>query len=70
MTYFCHIIKIMIIIDISRVIITFGLLNRRESMTLKTVKNIIGILLGNTLYALAVVLFIVPSGLITGGSTG
>ena len=39
-------------------------------MTLKTVKNIIGILLGNTLYALAVVLFIVPSGLITGGSTG
>ena len=28
-------------------------------MTLKTVKNIIGILLGNTLYALAVVLFIV-----------
>ena len=39
-------------------------------MTLKTVKNIIGILLGNTLYALAVVLFIVPSGLISGGSTG
>lgn len=36
----------------------------------KTIKNIIGILLGNTIYALAVVLFIVPNGLITGGSTG
>lgn len=39
-------------------------------MSYKTVKNIIGILLGNTLYALAVLLFIVPNGLITGGSTG
>lgn len=36
----------------------------------KTVKNIIGILLGNTLYTLAIVLFIVPNGLMTGGSTG
>lgn len=36
----------------------------------KTVKNIIGILVGNTLYAMAVLLFIVPNGLITGGSTG
>lgn len=36
----------------------------------KTIKNIIGILLGNTIYALAVILFIVPNGLITGGSTG
>jgi len=29
-----------------------------------------GILLGNTIYALGVVLFIIPSGLITGGTTG
>lgn len=36
----------------------------------KTIKNIIGILIGNTLYAMAVLLFIVPNGLITGGSTG
>lgn len=36
----------------------------------KTIKNIIGILVGNTLYAIAVLLFIVPNGLITGGSTG
>lgn len=39
-------------------------------MSQKTLKNIIGIVLGNTLYALAVILFIVPNGLITGGSTG
>ncbi|WP_028041814.1 YitT family protein [Candidatus Stoquefichus massiliensis] len=39
-------------------------------MSYKTIKNIIGIILGNTLYALAVILFIVPNGLITGGSTG
>ncbi len=32
--------------------------------------NILGVLLGNTIYALAVVLFVVPNGLITGGSTG
>ncbi len=37
---------------------------------MKSLKNIIGIIFGNTLYALAVVLFIIPSGLITGGSTG
>lgn len=36
----------------------------------KNIKNIIGILIGNTIYALAVLLFIVPNGLITGGSTG
>lgn len=33
-------------------------------------KNIILILLGNTIYALAVTTFIIPSGLITGGTTG
>lgn len=39
-------------------------------MLSKNIKNIIGILVGNTIYALAVLLFIVPNGLITGGSTG
>ncbi len=33
-------------------------------------KNILLILLGNTIYALAVTMFILPNGLITGGSTG
>ncbi|QAA34513.1 YitT family protein [Clostridium manihotivorum] len=33
-------------------------------------KNIALILLGNTIYALAVTIFILPSGLITGGTTG
>lgn len=33
-------------------------------------KNILLILLGNTIYALAVVMFILPSNLITGGTTG
>ena len=36
----------------------------------KNFNNLIGILLGNTIYALGVLLFIVPNGLITGGSTG
>ena len=34
------------------------------------IKNIIGVLLGNTIYAFGVLLFVVPNGLITGGSTG
>jgi uncharacterized membrane-anchored protein YitT (DUF2179 family) len=33
-------------------------------------KNVILILLGNTIYALAVTMFILPNGLITGGTTG
>ena len=33
-------------------------------------KKIITVLAGNTLYALAVSLFILPNGLITGGTTG
>ncbi|ADL52402.1 YitT family protein [Clostridium cellulovorans] len=33
-------------------------------------KNILLILLGNTIYALAVTMFIIPNGLITGGTTG
>lgn len=36
----------------------------------KNLKNILIILLGNTIYALAVVMFILPNGLITGGTTG
>lgn len=39
-------------------------------MNTKIIKNIIGVLIGNTIYALAVLLFIVPNDLITGGSTG
>ncbi|WP_455682986.1 YitT family protein [Thomasclavelia sp.] len=37
---------------------------------MKNTKNIIGILLGNTIYALAVAMFIIPNNLITGGTTG
>ena len=33
-------------------------------------KNLLYILAGNTIYALAVTLFILPDGLITGGTTG
>ena len=39
-------------------------------MSHRMIKNIAGVFIGNTLYALAVLLFIVPNGLITGGSTG
>lgn len=37
---------------------------------MKDIKVIIGILVGNTLYALAVAMFILPNDLITGGTTG
>ena len=37
---------------------------------MKSIQNIIGILLGNTIYALAVAMFIIPNNLITGGTTG
>lgn len=37
---------------------------------MKDIKNIIGILIGNTIYALAVAMFILPNNLITGGTTG
>lgn len=37
---------------------------------MKDIKNIIGILLGNTIYALGVAMFILPNNLITGGTTG
>lgn len=34
------------------------------------VKNIVYVLLGNTIFALAIAMFIMPNGLITGGTTG
>ena len=37
---------------------------------MKDIKNIIGILLGNTIYALGVTMFILPNNLITDGTTG
>lgn len=37
---------------------------------LAILKNIVLILIGNTIYALAVTMFILPNGLITGGTTG
>jgi len=37
---------------------------------ISNLKNIMFILLGNTIYAMAVVMFILPNNLITGGSTG
>lgn len=35
-----------------------------------TILQLLGILIGNTIYALAVTMFILPNGLITGGTTG
>lgn len=37
---------------------------------MKDIRNIIGILVGNTIYALGVTMFIIPNNLITGGTTG
>lgn len=37
---------------------------------LKNIRNVLLILAGNTIYALAVVVFLLPSGVITGGTTG
>ena len=42
----------------------------RFSHKQQTVYNALSILVGNALYALTVVLFLMPSGLITGGATG
>ena len=36
----------------------------------KNIRNILVVLAGNALYALAVVTFILPGGIITGGTTG
>lgn len=43
---------------------------KRKCGYMKDIKNIIGILIGNTIYALAVTMFILPNNLITGGTTG
>ncbi|WP_122643501.1 YitT family protein [Luxibacter massiliensis] len=39
-------------------------------MSFTNLKNIFYVLLGNTIYALAVTMFILPNGMITGGTTG
>lgn len=44
--------------------------NATQNTFMKQLKNILIILLGNTIYALAVVMFILPNDLITGGTTG
>lgn len=40
------------------------------STTWKQIKNIFIVLLGNSLYSLGIAMFIVPNGIITGGTTG
>ena len=42
----------------------------KQHNLVKTLRNLLLILLGNALYALAVTVFILPGGLITGGTTG
>lgn len=44
--------------------------DEEQRISMKNIKKIAIILLGNTLYALAVILFILPNNLITGGTTG
>jgi uncharacterized membrane-anchored protein YitT (DUF2179 family) len=41
-----------------------------KNQALRTAKDVGMVILGNTLYALAVTMFILPNGLITGGTTG
>lgn len=43
---------------------------KRNEKTLTHIKNLFYILLGNSLFALAIVMFIMPNNLITGGTTG
>ena len=43
---------------------------KNHSSITKNLLNVLLILLGNAIYALAVTMFILPSGLITGGTTG
>ena len=45
-------------------------MEKEHSDLIQPIKNLFFVLLGNTLYALGVVLFILPNGLITGGTTG
>lgn len=42
----------------------------RKAMNSRNIKNLCLILLGNTIYALAIVVFILPNQMITGGTTG
>lgn len=44
--------------------------NTMNLRMLKNIRNVLFILAGNTVYALAVVTFLLPSGIITGGTTG
>lgn len=39
-------------------------------MSVSNFKNIFFVFLGNTIYALGITMFILPSGIITGGTTG
>lgn len=43
---------------------------QKKLVNKKQIENILLILLGNTIYAFAVVMFIIPNNLITGGTTG
>lgn len=49
-----------------------GTINRRDYREMKklNIRHLFLILLGNTVYALSVVMFILPNGLLTGGTTG
>ena len=49
-----------------------GTINRRDYREMKklNIRHLFLILLGNTLYALSVVMFILPNGLLSGGTTG
>ena len=45
-------------------------MSNQTQRILKNIRNIVFILAGNTIYALAIVTFLLPSGIITGGTTG
>lgn len=45
-------------------------MNNKTLFTLKNIRSVLSIMAGNTLYALGVVTFLLPGGIITGGTTG
>lgn len=45
-------------------------MSNQTQRILKNIRNVVFILAGNTIYALAIVTFLLPSGIITGGTTG
>lgn len=45
-------------------------MNNKTLFTLKNIRSVLSILAGNALYALGVVTFLLPGGIITGGTTG